>query len=87
LNELPALDESKNTIFGRLLKGTRTLHQIEGRDEVRRLQRDTDKIKDRISDDSNPENFGLFRKKRSYADLSDSKIVISNAGVYKLGTD
>jgi len=26
LDEVPALDYSKNTIFGRLLKGTRTIH-------------------------------------------------------------
>jgi cyclophilin family peptidyl-prolyl cis-trans isomerase len=43
LDELPALNSSKNTIFGRLLKGTRTIHQIEGIDEVRQLQRDNEK--------------------------------------------
>ena len=85
LDELPSLDYSKNTIFGRLLKGTRTIHQIEGRDELRQLQRDNEKIKDRISQESTPEKFGLFRKKRTYESLTDSKIVISNSGVYKLG--
>ena len=27
----------------------------------------------------------MFRHKRNYAALNDSKIVVSNAGVYKLG--
>jgi cyclophilin family peptidyl-prolyl cis-trans isomerase len=38
LQEIPALNGSKNTIFGRLLKGTRTLHQMEGYDEVQRVR-------------------------------------------------
>ena len=36
LDSLPPLNGSKNTIFGRLLRGTRTLHQIEGYDDLAR---------------------------------------------------
>ena len=68
LDELPGLNGSNNTIFGRLLKGTRTLHQIEGLDEVRQIQREYEKIKDQISEKSTAENFGLFRKKRTYGE-------------------
>jgi hypothetical protein len=82
---LPGLNGSKNTIFGRLLKGTRTVHQIEGIDEVRQIKRDYEKIKDNISENSTSEKFGLFRKRREYGDQSLSKITISNSGVYKIG--
>ena len=46
LKELAPLNGSKNTIFGRLLKGTRTLHQIEGYDEIRRAKTALEKAKD-----------------------------------------
>jgi len=86
LQELPALNGSRNTIFGRLLKGTRTLHQIEGYDEVRKLKTDYEKTKDQISESSTVEKFGLFRKKRSYQD-ANARICIQNSGVYKIGKD
>jgi cyclophilin family peptidyl-prolyl cis-trans isomerase len=46
LSELPALNGSKNTIFGRLLKGTRTLHQIEGFDELKKERTAIEQVKD-----------------------------------------
>ena len=49
------------------------------------MKLENEKIKDRISKESSPEKFGLFRKERTYEALTDSKIVISNSGVYKLG--
>ena len=45
LDELPPLNESNHTIFGRLIKGTDTLHYIEGIDEYRISKNE---IKERI---------------------------------------
>ena len=45
LDELPALDGSDHTIFGRLIKGTDTLNIIEGIDEYRITKNE---IKERI---------------------------------------
>ena len=49
LDALPALNGSKNTIFGRLLSGTRTLHQVEGYDELARAQVEVERRKDDIA--------------------------------------
>ena len=86
MTELPALNGSKHTIFGRLLKGTRTLHQIAQIDEIRRIKTDMEKLKDKISDNATLENAGLLRKKRTYIE-KDADIIIRNSGVYKFGKD
>lgn len=86
LQELPALNGSSNTIFGRLLKGTRTLHQIEGFDELKRVRADLEKAKDQISQNATAESLGLLRRKRKYID-QNARISIQTSGVYKIGKD
>lgn len=49
LDSMPSLNGSSNTIFGRLLKGTRTLHQIEGYDELARVRMEQEIRKDDIA--------------------------------------
>ena len=64
LTEMPPLNGSHHTIFGRLLKGTRTIHQIAEIDELRRARSDFEKMKDQISENATLEKQGLLRKKR-----------------------
>ena len=49
MEELPGLDGSKHTIFGRLLAGKKVLHQIEGFDDFRRVKDENEKKKDLIA--------------------------------------
>ena len=67
LKEKPGLNGSKNTIFGRVLLGEKTVHQIAEVDELKRVKTDFEKIKDKISESSTAENLSLFRKKREYS--------------------
>ena len=85
MDSLPGLNGSKNTIFGRLLSGTRTLHQIEGFDELARTQASNERRKDDIAKEAATlGKFGLKRRSRDYT-VSDTEITICNAGVYKIG--
>ena len=52
MTELPPLNGSNHTIFGRLLKGTRTIHQIAEIDELRRVKTDFEKMKEKISENA-----------------------------------
>jgi len=48
------------------LKGTHTIHQIEGYDEIESVRIQQEMQKDEASAKSTPESFGLFRHKREY---------------------
>ena len=87
LGEMPALNGSKNTIFGRVLQGTKTIHLISDINDMRRAKTQYEKLKDEISDNATVENMGLMRRKRDYKEDEDAHIIIKNCGVYKIGTD
>lgn len=63
---MQSLNGSNHTIFGRVLLGQKTVHQIAEVDELRRVKTDFEKLKDKISESSTAENLSLFRKKRDY---------------------
>lgn len=52
---------------------------------MKRERTKLEKVKDKYSDDSTKEKFGLYRRKRDYDPERNVEIIISNSGVYKIG--